>query len=56
MAITGNGNASKEQVADLLRRYLNISPEQMFHLMPPMVWQRLICHFLQMGKPIYTNL
>jgi crossover junction endodeoxyribonuclease RuvC len=29
MAITGSGSASKEQVADMLRRYLNIPKESM---------------------------
>ena len=29
MAITGNGRAAKEQVADMLRRYLRISQEDM---------------------------
>jgi crossover junction endodeoxyribonuclease RuvC len=29
MAITGNGRASKDQVADMLRRYLNISSGEM---------------------------
>lgn len=53
MAITGNGNASKEQVADLLRRYLNISPEQMLpHLDATDGLAAAYCHFLQMGKPI----
>ncbi len=52
MAITGNGNASKEQVADLLRRYLNISPEQMLpHLDATDGLAAAYCHFLQMGKP-----
>lgn len=52
MAITGNGNASKEQVADMLRRYLNIPAE----LMLPQLdatdgLAAAYCHFLQLGKP-----
>ena len=37
MAITGNGNASKEQVADMLRRMLHVEKEEMgSSSMPPM--------------------
>ena len=52
MAITGNGNASKEQVADLLRRYLNISPEQMLpHLDATDGLAAAYCHFCKWVNP-----
>lgn len=52
MAITGSGSASKEQVADMLRRYLNIPQE----LMLPQLdatdgLAAAYCHFLQSGRP-----
>lgn len=52
MAITGNGRASKEQVADMLRRYLNIPLENMLpQLDATDGLAAAYCHFLQMGKP-----
>lgn len=52
MAITGNGNASKEQVADMLRRYLKIPIENMLpQLDATDGLAAAYCHFLQMGKP-----
>ncbi|MCL2597559.1 MAG: crossover junction endodeoxyribonuclease RuvC [Paludibacter sp.] len=52
MAITGNGRASKEQVADMLRRFLNIPQEQMLpQLDATDGLAAAYCHFLQMGKP-----
>ena len=52
MAITGNGSASKEQVADMLRRILNISKEEMpKHLDATDALGAAYCHYLQMGKP-----
>lgn len=52
MAITGNGNASKEQVADMLRRFLHIPPE---HMLPQLDatdgLAAAFCHYLQQGKP-----
>lgn len=53
MAITGNGSASKEQVADMLRRMLNISNEEMPHFMDATdALGAAFCHFLQHGKPV----
>lgn len=53
MAITGNGRASKEQVADMLRRYLKIPEENMLpQLDATDGLAAAYCHFLQMGKPI----
>ena len=52
MAITGNGNASKEQVADMLRRMLNISCEEMPQFMDATdALGAAFCHFIQQGKP-----
>lgn len=48
MAITGNGSASKEQVADMLRRMLNISSEEMPHFMDATdALGAAFCHFIQ---------
>lgn len=53
MAITGNGSASKEQVADMLRRMLNISPEEMPQFMDATdALGAAFCHFIQRGKPV----
>ncbi len=52
MAITGSGSASKEQVADMLRRYLNIPQEQMLpQLDATDGLAAAYCHFLQLGRP-----
>lgn len=52
MAITGSGSASKEQVADMLRRFLQIPQE---HMLPQLDatdgLAAAYCHFLQMGNP-----
>jgi len=53
MAITGNGRASKEQVADMLRRYLKIPEEQMLPQLDATDGLAVAyCHFLQMNNPI----
>lgn len=52
MAITGNGAASKEQVADMLRRMLNIPDEQMRVQMDATdALGAAYCHFLQLSTP-----
>lgn len=52
MAITGSGNASKEQVADMLRRYLKIPQADMLpQLDATDGLAAAYCHFLQIGKP-----
>ncbi len=52
MAITGSGAASKEQVADMLRRFLNIPAEQMLpQLDATDGLAAAYCHYLQMGRP-----
>jgi len=52
MAITGNGRASKEQVADMLRRELRIPAEA---LLPQMDatdgLAAALCHYLQTNRP-----
>lgn len=53
MAITGNGSASKEQVADMLRRMLNIANEDMPHFMDATdALGAAFCHFIQRGNPV----
>ncbi|WP_321331600.1 crossover junction endodeoxyribonuclease RuvC [uncultured Bacteroides sp.] len=53
MAITGNGQASKEQVADMLQRMLHISKEDMPAFMDATDGlAAAYCHFLQMGRPV----
>ena len=52
MAITGRGSASKEQVADLLQRFLKIPPEQMqTELDATDALAVAYCHFLQATRP-----
>lgn len=53
MAITGNGHATKEQVADMLYRFLHI-PEEMRpkKLDATDALGIAYCHFLQLGLPI----
>jgi len=52
MAITGKGQASKEQVADMLQRMLHISKEDMPTFMDATDGlAAAYCHYLQMGRP-----
>ena len=52
MAITGNGQASKEQVADMLQRMLHFSKEEMPTFMDATDGlAAAYCHYLQMGRP-----
>lgn len=52
VAITGNGNASKEQVAGMLQRMLKISKEDMdIQFDATDALGAAYCHFIQMGKP-----
>ena len=52
MAITGNGRASKEQVADMLKRLLKISEDQMLpQLDATDGLAAAVCHFFQSNKP-----
>ena len=52
MAITGNGNAAKEQVAGMLQRLLKIPNEEMSKFMDATdALAAAYCHYMQMGKP-----
>lgn len=52
LAITGQGQASKEQVADMLRRMLHIDREDMPHFLDATdALGAAYCHFLRMGRP-----
>lgn len=52
MAITGNGSASKQQVAGMLQRMLNINAADMPKFMDATdALGAAYCHFLQMGRP-----
>lgn len=52
MAITGQGQASKEQVAGMLQRMLNIQESDMPKFMDATdALGAAYCHFLQMGRP-----
>lgn len=52
MAITGNGGASKEQVAGMLQRLLKLDRENMPQFMDATdALGAAYCHFLQSGKP-----
>jgi crossover junction endodeoxyribonuclease RuvC len=52
MAITGNGGASKEQVADMLKRFLKIPQENMLpYLDATDGLAAAYCHFLQSTVP-----
>ncbi len=53
MAITGSGSASKEQVADMLRRFLKIPQESMLpQLDATDGLAAAYCHYLQSNNPI----
>lgn len=53
MAITGNGAASKEQVAEMLRRMLNISSDEMPQFMDATdALGAAFCHYIQRGRPV----
>ena len=52
MAITGNGNASKEQVAGMLQRMLNLDKGDMPKFLDATdALAAAYCHYLQMGLP-----
>jgi len=56
MSITGNGKASKEQVADLLRRFLKIPEEMMIpQLDATDALGAAYCHFLQTNNPVVAS-
>ena len=52
MALTGNGSASKEQVAGMLQRLLQIQDDEMGKFMDATdALAAAYCHYLQMGRP-----
>ena len=52
MAITGTGSASKEQVAGMLQRILNLDKEEMPKFMDATdALGAAYCHFMQMNRP-----
>ncbi len=52
MSITGNGNASKEQVAGMLQRFLRIPEESMLpQLDATDGLAAALCHYLQSNRP-----
>ena len=52
MAITGIGTASKEQVADMLRRMMHLDKEELGKFLDaPDALAAAYCHYLQMGRP-----
>ena len=53
MAITGQGQASKEQVAAMLQRILKINERDMCHFMDATdALGAAYCHFLQLNRPV----
>ncbi len=53
MSITGNGNAAKEQVADMLKRFLKIPEENMLpQLDATDGLAAALCHFFQSNHPV----
>ncbi len=53
LAITGNGQASKEQVAGMLKRILNIKDGDMSDFMDATdALGAAYCHFMQMNRPV----
>ncbi len=52
MAITGNGQASKQQVAGMLQRMLTLKADEMPKFMDATdALAAAYCHFLQLGQP-----
>ena len=53
MAITGNGHADKQQVADMLQRFLHIPQEDMPRKLDATDALGIAyCHYLQLGLPL----
>ena len=56
MAITGNGAASKEQVAEMLRRILNFDKDEMPEFLDATdALAAALCHFYESNKPIKSG-
>ena len=53
MAITGNGQASKEQVAGMLTRLLKLNADELPQFLDATdALGAAYCHFMQMGRPV----
>ena len=53
MAITGNGQASKEQVADMLKRMLKMNDDMTGPFLDATdALAAAYCHYLQMNRPV----
>jgi crossover junction endodeoxyribonuclease RuvC len=56
MALTGNGRASKEQVAGMLQRILKLKQDEMPKYMDATdALAAAYCHFMQMSRPSIDN-
>lgn len=56
MALTGNGSASKEQVAGMLQRLLKLNDEDMSTFMDATdALGAAYCHYMQDGRPVSDN-
>ena len=56
MAITGNGHATKEMVADMLQRVLKLNPSSLPKKLDATDALAIAyCHFLQLGLPLRTS-
>jgi crossover junction endodeoxyribonuclease RuvC len=56
MAITGNGQASKEQVADMLKRMLKLDDEMTGPFLDATdALAAAYCHYQQMNRPVTTK-
>ena len=56
MAITGNGAASKEQVATMIQRTLRLTDDQMPHLLDATdALAAALCHFYESQKPLQAH-
>jgi crossover junction endodeoxyribonuclease RuvC len=53
-SVTGNGNAAKEQVADMLCRMLKLKPEKLA-LDATDALSVALCHHFQSGKPVSSK-
>ena len=56
MAITGNGSASKEQVATMLQRELHLTDDQMPDLLDATdALAAALCHYYESQKPVQSH-
>ena len=56
MAITGNGHSTKQQVADMLQRFMHIPQDEMPKKLDATDALAIAyCHFLQLGLPVLAD-